>query len=91
MTRKGQFEPGPEIQDGASGITLKGTPRGKDRMKDLGPKVHKQLKSQGKEAPRDMVYYTQMMNRLTGADKAGHSLHTETAISETQRQIRLSL
>lgn len=65
MTRKGQAKTaGLEIQDGAAAFSVKGTPHGTDKMKDLGPKTSKLTKPQDKDAPKDMIYYAQNMKNV---------------------------
>lgn len=74
MTRTGLSEAvGPEFQDAAA-IIVKGASRGTDKMKDSEPTSHKPPKTQGKEAPRDMLDYTKKLSGLPGTEQAAHSL-----------------
>ena len=84
MVRKVLSEPGPDFQDGAAALSVKGTPRGADKMKEHGPKQQRPPKSQGKEAPRDMLYYTQKLNGQAGADSGGRPKHSDSELNETQ-------
>lgn len=64
---------GLEIQDGAVASSVKGTSCGTDKMKDLGPRTSKLTKPQGKEAPKDMIYYAQKRSGTLRTEQPSHS------------------
>lgn len=81
MTRKGQGESaGPELQDGAAALAVKGTPRGQDKQSFKSSKLPK---PPNKDPPKDMVYYAQKLSGTVGAEKpsrSGGSQHKQTGM-----------